>query len=134
MDGFNHGRRRVFQISAAVTMVTVSIVAVYWVNAFVAKQMNSSSVTLETMRHAELVEFTTAVRKASEKQGAERAKCLLFSGLEKTFCESEAKAEANRARTEARIRYKNGKINRAEVDMVTIDSGSRNRSGSQLLR
>jgi hypothetical protein len=134
MSRFDHRQKCNFKISAAFVMVTVSLCAIYLVKTIVAKQVSRGFATTEMARHAELVELTTSVKRALAKQKAERARCLLFGGLEKTICETEAKAEENRAKTEAHIKFKKDKKTNASAEIAAANSGSDTVSRRLLLR
>jgi hypothetical protein len=134
MSRFHHRQKRTVKISIAFVVVAVLLSAIYLIKTIVARQMSGGFATKETTRHTELVEFTTSVKKASEKQKTERAKCSRFAGLEKTICETEAKAEEHRAKTEARIKFKKGNETDASAEAVAANLVSGAGSRSRLLR
>ena len=60
--------------------------------------------------HLRIVEFATALKRASAEHRTASAKCKLLTGAEKNICNAEAKTEEKRARTAARVNYKGSNL------------------------
>ena len=94
------------KLFAGLLIAVLTLAGIYAIAAMIADNTTGSFRTEETRRHAGIVEFGSALRRASEVHGLARAKCELVAGAEKNICNAEAKSEQRRARTEARVNYK----------------------------
>ena len=82
-----------------------------------AKSSSASFTVVETTRHARVVAFATAMKRAVAEHRTARAKCELLVAAEKNICDADAKKEQQRAKTEARTKYK-GNTKSAEKPTV----------------
>ena len=107
------------KLFAGLLIAVLTLAGIYAIAAMIADNTTGSFRTEETRRHAGIVEFGSALRRASEVHGLARAKCELVAGAEKNICNAEAKSEQRRARTEARVNYKgNSTVSAAPVKNI----------------
>ena len=84
----------------------VAMASIYAIATTIATSSTASFTTVETIRHARVVEFAVAMKRAVAEHRTACAKCELLAAAEKNICEAEAGKEQKRAKTEARIKYK----------------------------
>lgn len=94
------------KLLAGFMIAVVATVAIYAMAATIATNMTAGFTTTETTHHTRIDEFATGMKRAAAEHRMARAKCERFTGAEKNICHAEAKAEQRRARTKARVKYK----------------------------
>lgn len=94
------------KLLAGLLIAVVATVGIYAMAATIATNTTAGFTTTETTHHTRIDEFATGVKRAAAEHRTARAKCERLTGAEKDICHAEAKAEQRRARTKARVKYR----------------------------